>query len=144
MDAVGQVAAKVFAKTNIANVGENTVIASSTGAVRAASSFVTHPAFIIGFGIFALGGYKLLEWSQMRQPVHITPLILHGIPYIGGIDGFSHQNLWSYVNGDLRSWLTGKEDGDVQDFLNNLAKTFIDFTTNIKHNIREGIARKIQ
>lgn len=165
IDAIGKVATQTFGELTLGEGGLNkdTIVVTSTGlvtnaaaagAVPAVSGITTSaavattvavaPAFVLGMGIFLLGGYKILQFSQSRQPVHITPLILHGIPYIGGVDSFSHQTLWMYFKGKLRNWLTGSEDGTAVDALNNLAKTIVGFKSNISQGVFEFLARKIQ
>ena len=53
----------------------------------------------VGFGLLALGGYKLVEWTQERQPLIITP-IMNGIkPIIAGLDGYKRDDLWRSIDG---------------------------------------------
>jgi hypothetical protein len=53
----------------------------------------------VGFGLLALGGYKLVEWSQERQPIIITP-IMNGVkPLIAGLDGYKRDSLWRCIEG---------------------------------------------
>jgi hypothetical protein len=116
-------------------------VATELGIVAAAAAPVT---FTLGLGILAFGGFKLFQWTQERQPVHVNPLLLHGIPYIAGLDDFEHQNIWMYVGGKLRNWATGdKDDGNVDDFFNQLRIQYSSFTNNWENNILDILQGKV-
>lgn len=53
----------------------------------------------VGFGLLALGGYKLVEFTTERQPLIITP-VMNGIkPLIAGLDGYKRDDFWQSING---------------------------------------------
>jgi hypothetical protein len=65
----------------------------------------------VGFGLLALGGFKLLEWSQERQPIVITP-VMHGIkPLIAGVDGYKRDSLWRCLEGRWKKFSDDMAEG---------------------------------
>jgi hypothetical protein len=65
----------------------------------------------VGFGLLALGGYKLVEWTTARQPIVITP-VMNGVkPLIAGLDGYKRDDLWVSLDGRLRKFSDSMTEG---------------------------------
>jgi hypothetical protein len=66
---------------------------------------------MVGMGIMALGGYKLIDWSQDRQPIVITPLTLGYKPLVAGLHGYKNDNFYVSLKGKLYKWWQDVESG---------------------------------
>jgi hypothetical protein len=149
-DAIQKLAVDTYKQISVGNfsIGGHEVSTNILGATAAAELGIVAAAaapvtFTLGLGVLAFGGFKLFQWTQERQPVHINPLLLHGIPYVSGLDDFEHQNVWMYVGGKLRNWATGSKDGEINDFFNQLRIQYSSFTNNWENNLIDIIQGKV-
>ena len=63
------------------------------------------PAGGLGAALMLLGGWKILNWSQGRHPIMITPLCHGPKPWFAGIDGYKHDTLMLCEAGRLKRWV---------------------------------------
>jgi hypothetical protein len=113
MDAMVQAGAQLFSK--IADTVGDEGDAKTTAVAGAATAGAVFGTGVlvggIGFGLIAFGGYKLVEWSQERQPIVITP-VMNGVkPIIAGLDGYKRDSLWASINGRWKKFTTDVEEG---------------------------------
>jgi hypothetical protein len=110
LDAMVQATTQLYSK--VADTIGELEAAVATGV--AATAAVTSTSLLsggVGFGLVALGGYKLVEWSQSRQPVIITP-IMNGVkPMIAGLDGYKRDSLWRCLAGRWTKFSTDLSEG---------------------------------
>jgi hypothetical protein len=78
------------------------------GVGTAGLGFVGGGAVVAGL---ALGGYKFIEWTQERQPLIITPVMLNGKPFLAGLDGFKSNSLWVSIKGRWRNFCRDVDEG---------------------------------
>jgi len=65
----------------------------------------------IGLAIAAIGGYKLVQWTQAMQPIIITPLVQGYRPFIAGLTGYQHNDLYHSIKGKLTKFVGDVKEG---------------------------------
>ncbi len=113
MDAMVHATAKLYGDIadHIGDEGATDAAVITGAAGAAAVGSVGLLAGGVGFGLLALGGYKLVEWSQERQPIVITPL-MNGIkPLIAGLDGYKRDSLWRSIEGRWKKFSDDMGEG---------------------------------
>lgn len=65
----------------------------------------------IGMILAMLGGYRMMTWSQARQPIFFTPLIQNGKPLIAGLHGYKYDTLWVNLKGKLKKFKGEMDEG---------------------------------
>lgn len=65
----------------------------------------------VGLSLAVLGGYKLVQWTQERQPLVITPLTLGYKPFIAGLDGYKNDTIYTNFGGLWKSFTKDIEQG---------------------------------
>jgi len=65
----------------------------------------------VGVGLLVLGGYKLIEWTQGRQALIITPVINGVKPLIAGLDGYKLDDIWMSIGGDWNKYAGNAKEG---------------------------------
>jgi hypothetical protein len=101
-----------FSKEASAYLGASGVGGAAAG-IKAASLAVV-PGLVggaLGLAAGLLGGYKLVQWSQERQPVVITPLIKRHKPLIAGLDGFKFDSLLLNLGGKWQRFTKDLKEG---------------------------------
>ena len=98
MDAMVQSVSHLYGQIadNISDEGAAIVTGTTATAAVAGAGLL---AGGVGFGLLALGGYKLVEWSQKRQALIITPVMNGMKPLIASMDGYKRDSLWSCIGG---------------------------------------------
>jgi hypothetical protein len=113
MDAMVQSLSQLYGKV-ADEVGDSgaSIVATGAGTIAAGATLGTGMlAGGVGFGLLAFGGYKLIEWSQERQPIVITP-IMNGIkPLIAGLDGYKRDDLWRSIEGRWSKFTDDIDEG---------------------------------
>jgi hypothetical protein len=64
-----------------------------------------------GAAIAWMGGYHIIRWTQDRQPIWVTPLILGERPFFAGLDGFRQDGIFASIRGDLHSSFDAVKEG---------------------------------
>jgi len=112
---------------------ENTSVQTAVGGVAGTAVIA---GLTGGVGIIAAlwGGYKIIQWTQERQPLVISPLIHRHKPLIAGLNGYKHDNLilnfggkWKRFTKELDTgWSAFWENEEITEFIHQQGVGWLD------------------
>ena len=109
---LGQLAHRYSFNAN--TLGIAAALGVTAGAMLAAASPLTLAAtapIAVGAALAWMGGYNVIRWTQDRQPILVTPLILNDRPFFSGLDGFRQDGIFANLRGRLFAEVNAVEEG---------------------------------
>jgi len=79
----------------------------------------------VGLAATFAGGYKIIQWTQERQPIVMTPLVHKHKPLLAGVDGYKIDNLIINIGGKWKKFTKDVKEGWNELWDNELITNYI-------------------